>query len=148
MAKKPESRLQQKIQKALKARWPKSWWVKFHGGPFSAAGVPDLLGCVNGKFFAFEVKCPGKLRTLSALQARVIHRLQEAGAIAAAITSTEEALALVEAFSPPPEARGAVRPLVERVLSRVRAEDGENLVRWGIPVAIGQRVSSDRRLQE
>lgn len=148
MAKKPESRLQKRIQAALKARWPKSFWIKHHGGPFSAVGIPDLIGVVNGKSFWFEVKLPGKLRTLSPLQAQVIHRLQEAGAIAAAITSPEEALALVEAFSPPPEARCTVRPLVERVLSRVRAEDGKDLVRWGIPVATGQRVGSDRRLQK
>lgn len=147
MAKQAESKLQKRIQEALKKAYPKSFWFKHHGGAFSAAGIPDLIGVVNGRFFGLEVKCPGKLRTLTPIQAHVIHRLQEAGACAAAITSPEEALALVAAFSPPPEARGKVRPLVERVLSRIRAEDRKDLVRWGVPVAAGQRVNSNRRIE-
>ncbi len=148
MAKKPESRLQKRIHKALKARWPKSWWVKFHGGVFSAAGVPDLLGCVNGQFFAFEVKCPGKLRTLTPIQAQVIYQLQRAGACASAITSVEEALALVEAIAPPPARWRELQSKTERIISSVRAADGKDMVRWGIHLAARQSIGLDRGVQE
>lgn len=148
MAKKPETRLQQKIRKALKERYPRSWWVKFHGGMFSAAGVPDLLGCVNGKFFAFEVKCPGKLRTVSKIQAVVLDQLQRAGACAEAITSAEEALALVGAIAPPPEDWSSLRLKSARILSRIRAENGEDLVRWRVLVATRPAVSHDRGVQK
>lgn len=148
MAKKPESKLQQRIQKALKARYPRSWWVKFHGGIFSAAGVPDLLGCVNGQFFALEVKCPGKLRTLTPIQAQVIDKLQRAGACACTITSVEEALAVVGAVAPPPKEWCALRAKTERILFGIRAKNGEDLVYWRVPVAAGQIGYDDSRLQE
>lgn len=32
--------------------------IKTHGGPFSEAGVADLLCCIHGSFYAFEVKKP------------------------------------------------------------------------------------------
>jgi hypothetical protein len=123
MAKKPESRLQQKIQKALKARYPRSIFIKYHGGIFSAAGIPDLIGVVNGKPFFFEVKCPNKLRTVSKIQQAVILQLQRAGACAAVITSPEEALAIVEAIAPPPESWRELRTKTERIISRVRAKN-------------------------
>lgn len=34
--------------------------IKYHGGPFSEAGVADLLCCIEGRFAAFEVKKPGE----------------------------------------------------------------------------------------
>jgi len=33
--------------------------VKIHGGPFSEAGVADLLCCIGGSFVAFEIKKKG-----------------------------------------------------------------------------------------
>jgi hypothetical protein len=32
--------------------------VKYHGNEYSRAGVTDLLGCLDGAFFACEVKAP------------------------------------------------------------------------------------------
>lgn len=125
--KKPESRLQRRIVKALKLEFPRSFWVKFHGGIFSAVGIPDLLGCVNGRFFAFEVKVPGKLKTLSKIQAAVINQLQRAGACAACITSPEEALALVDAFAPAPKSGREIRFRVNSLLARIRAKDGQDV---------------------
>lgn len=148
MAKKQETRLQQKIRAALKLRYPKSWWVKFHGGMFSAAGIPDLIGVVNGRPFFFEVKCPGKLRTLSPIQAYVIDQLQRAGACACTITSVEEALAIVAAIAPPPTEWCALRAKSERILSRIRAENGEDLVYWRVPVANKPAGYTDSRVQE
>lgn len=44
-------------------RWLKTqeglWFMKTHGGQYGRAGVPDIIGCVGGHFFAIEVKRPG-----------------------------------------------------------------------------------------
>jgi hypothetical protein len=57
MAKKKETRLQQKIKKDLVAAVGGKW-VKIHGGPFQEAGLADLDGVVQGLSFRFEVKVP------------------------------------------------------------------------------------------
>lgn len=94
MAKMKESRLQARIRKALEDRYPHSWLVKFHGGPFTPAGVPDLIGCISGFFIALEVKNPGE--NPSVIQSRVINRIQLAGGISGVITSFEEAVQLID----------------------------------------------------
>jgi hypothetical protein len=43
------------IEKYLKTL-PRCFFFKEHGGPFGTAGIPDLICCIDGKFFAFEVK--------------------------------------------------------------------------------------------
>lgn len=125
--KKPESRLVTRILKRLRKDFRPSFWFKHHGGIFSAVGIPDIIGVFNGRFFAFEVKLPGKLKTLSAVQKAVINQLQRAGAIAAAITSVEEAVALVEAFAPSPKDGRAIRFRIRGLLASVRAENGQDM---------------------
>lgn len=145
MAKKPESRLQRRIVKALKKAYPKSWWVKFHGGPFSAAGVPDLLGCVNGYFYALEVKNPGKLRTVTAVQSATIKIIQNAGGISCALTSPDEALAVVAAFEGSPKERRHVGAQTEWLLSGLRSTDWKDVgSRGNHSSASGTRRVADR----
>ena len=37
------------------------WWLNFHGGdPFMPRGLPDIIGCLNGRFIALEAKRPGE----------------------------------------------------------------------------------------
>jgi hypothetical protein len=125
--KKPESRLVRRIIKRLKTEFPGSFWFKHHGGIFSAVGIPDIIGVVNGRAFFLEVKVPGKLKTLSKIQAAVINQLQRAGACAACITSPEEALALVDAFAPAPKSGREIRFRVNSLLARIRAENRQNV---------------------
>lgn len=54
----PESRLQRRIRKHLMKVFPGSWWYKVHGNEFTPSGIPDLVGCVEGRFFGLEVKRP------------------------------------------------------------------------------------------
>jgi Holliday junction resolvase len=35
------------------------WFIKFHGGQFTEPGVPDLIGCIKGRFVAIECKVNG-----------------------------------------------------------------------------------------
>lgn len=94
MAKQPESRLQKKVQDVLKKEFG-GFWSKYHGGPFSLAGMPDLLGCVDGWFFALEIKLPKKSSKPSAIQEATIKRIVESGGVACVVRSPEEAVSIV-----------------------------------------------------
>jgi Holliday junction resolvase len=52
-----EATLQRAIQAAIRKAGGKV--IKIHGGPYSLAGTPDLIGTLNGRPFAIEVKVPG-----------------------------------------------------------------------------------------
>lgn len=95
MSVQPESKLQRLIRASLESEWPTSWWTKFHGGPFTPAGVPDLIGCVEGCMCALEVKQPGE--EASPVQRRRIAHLRRAGAISGVVVSVDEAIAMVRA---------------------------------------------------
>lgn len=66
-----------------------------HGGPFQKAGVPDLVGCVNGRFFALEVKVPGEDPTK--LQVKTMAKIRDEGGISTTVESPEEAVRIVRA---------------------------------------------------
>lgn len=86
-----EATLQRKIQKAIRDRGGKV--IKIHGNAYSQAGTPDLIGVLNGRSFAIEVKRPGGKATK--LQ---IHELEAWGAQGWAVgvaCSVDEALAIV-----------------------------------------------------
>lgn len=53
MSKKPETIFKEKFRKKLELI-PASWWVKVSLP--SILGIPDLIGCINGKFIAIELK--------------------------------------------------------------------------------------------
>lgn len=85
-----ERDLQRKI--LLRLRACGGWWVKFPAGPFSTAGIPDLIGMFThpphrGRLVAIEVKLPGEKPT--ALQARTLAAIEAAGGISATIDSIE-----------------------------------------------------------
>jgi hypothetical protein len=90
----PESRLQRRIRAALEARWPTSFWTKYWGGPFTRAGIPDLIGCVQGRFVALEVKRPGE--EASRIQIIRMTDLASAGAIVGVVRDALTAVRYVE----------------------------------------------------
>lgn len=106
MAKQGESRVQQRIRKQLKKEVG-GWWVKIWGGPFQQSGIPDLIGCVEGMFFAFEVKRPeGKT---SAIQISTMEDIIElGGGVTFVVTNAHEAIAAVM------ERMEAIRPVSKR----------------------------------
>lgn len=96
MAKQPETRLQQLIQRALRKAFPRSFWFKHWGGPFSPAGIPDLIGCVDGLFFGLEVKLPNDKRSkTSEIQDETIADIIAAGGVALVVRSPQEAVQAV-----------------------------------------------------
>lgn len=34
--------------------------IKIHGSEYMEVGTPDIIGCIKGRFFAIELKEPGK----------------------------------------------------------------------------------------
>ena len=75
MAAKSESNLQRRIQKALREAFPGCYVRKIHVSEFQTGGIADLLCCIEGWFFAIEVKPPGeKLTELQKYEADQVRR--------------------------------------------------------------------------
>ncbi len=68
------------------------FWVKIHGGLFQFTGLPDLIGCVKGKFIAIEAKAPGRLDNVTPRQQFVLDAITKAGGLAFAADDVATAL--------------------------------------------------------
>ena len=91
MSRKPESRIQLRIQKAIRTKWPKAYVRKIHGSEFSSGGMADLVVCIDGYFIALEVKVdPDDWG--SDLQVADGKEVIRAGGLWAIVTSPEEAI--------------------------------------------------------
>ena len=73
-------------------RWlktvPRCFAWKEHGGIYSTAGVPDVICCLDGRFFAFEVKTPDG--RVTRLQEHTIDKIKVAGGRAFVVRSVED----------------------------------------------------------
>jgi hypothetical protein len=65
------------------------WFMKTYGSMYGKAGVPDLIICLNGRFFAIEVKRPGGKPT--DLQVATMDRINACWGTAGVATCVEEA---------------------------------------------------------
>lgn len=80
------------ILRYLKAR-PRCFAWKTHGGMYGTAGIPDIVACIDGRFYGFEVKQPsGKL---TRLQEITLKKIMDAGGVALKVTSVEEVEAAI-----------------------------------------------------
>ena len=61
---------------------------KTHGGIYGTAGIPDIIACVDGRFFAFEVKTASGKATQ--LQQATIRKILAAGGTALVVRSADE----------------------------------------------------------
>jgi Holliday junction resolvase len=61
---------------------------KEHGGMYGTAGIPDIIACISGHIFAFEVKVPGGKPTK--LQSVTLDKIIAAGGTACVVTSVDE----------------------------------------------------------
>jgi hypothetical protein len=127
MAKKAESRLQLRIRKGLQ-REVGGKWFKVHGGPFQSAGLPDLIGCVDGLFFGFEVKLPNDPKSKpTALQLATIAEYQSEGGYVCVVESLEEAVAVVRAATAASAERRFGRRQERWLLSVLRSAHREDV---------------------
>ena len=81
------------IMKYLKTV-PNCFCWKEHGGMYGTAGIPDIIACIEGHFFGFEVKTDKGKPT--ALQTVTIRKILAAGGTAAVVRSVDEVRALIE----------------------------------------------------
>ena len=75
------------IMRLLK-KTPRCFCWKEHGGMYGTAGIPDIIACINGHFFAFEVKTDSGKATK--LQESTIRKILAAGGTALVVHSVDE----------------------------------------------------------
>lgn len=69
-----------------------SW--KEHGGMYGTAGIPDIISCINGRFYAFEVKTSTGKPT--ALQEATICKINNCGGKAYVVHSVDEVKKIID----------------------------------------------------
>lgn len=89
-----ENRIQHRIIKTLEAV-PGVWLFNVHGSGWQKSGIPDIVGCYNGKFFGVEVKRPGEQPT--AKQSLTMKKIAAAGGVTGVAETPEEALEIIGA---------------------------------------------------
>ena len=72
---------------------PKCFCWKEHGGMYGTAGLPDIIACIDGRFFAFEVKTESGKTT--ALQDATIRRIFSCGGRAYVVRCVDEVEAIM-----------------------------------------------------
>lgn len=81
----PEKKFENKVKAWLESTFTNNvWFFKVFGSMFQKSGVPDIVGCLNGRFFALELK--SNVGKASALQLKVIHLMKLAGAYAVVVS--------------------------------------------------------------
>lgn len=88
-----ESDIVKRIREYLKTV-PGCFFWKEHGGQYGTAGIPDIIACINGHFFGFEVKTDDGRPTK--LQEATIRKINEAGGTAVVVRSVEEVKRIIE----------------------------------------------------
>lgn len=61
---------------------------KEHGGMYGTAGIPDIIACIDGHFFGFEVKID--IGKPTKLQEATIRKILAAGGTALVVRSVDE----------------------------------------------------------
>lgn len=72
---------------------PKCFFWKEHGGMYGTAGIPDIIACIDGRFYGFEVKTEDGRPTK--LQESTIRKIKNAGGIALVVRSVEDVKAVI-----------------------------------------------------
>lgn len=89
----PEGKVKEKAKRILESIG--AYYFMPATGGYGRSGVPDIVGCLNGVFFAIECKANGGRPT--ALQLREIERINVAGGFA--IVVDEDNVSLLESLS-------------------------------------------------
>lgn len=80
------------IMKYLKTV-PQCFAWKEHGGMYGTAGIPDIIACIDSRFFAFEVKT--EIGKPTKLQKATIRKIRSAGGTAVVVRSVDEVEAVL-----------------------------------------------------
>ena len=83
------------IMKYLKTV-PGCFCWKEHGGMYGTSGIPDIIACINGHFYGFEVKTENGKPTK--LQEATIRKILAAGGTALVVRSVDEVRTVISGF--------------------------------------------------
>ena len=84
MAKTPEKVVKDKVTSVLKSEGVYHFFPATHG--YGRSGVPDIVGCVNGRFLGIECKANGNKPT--ALQVRELESIRRSNGVAVVVDET------------------------------------------------------------
>lgn len=87
-----ESDIVKTILRYLKTVQNCFFW-KEHGGMYGTAGIPNIIACIDGRFYGFEVKT--NEGTPTKLQLATIRKINAAGGIAQVVRSVEDVKAVI-----------------------------------------------------
>ena len=76
---------------------PQCFCWKEHGGMYGTAGIPDIIACINGRFYGFEVK--NEIGQPTKLQEATIRKILAAGGTAVVVRSVDEVKAVVNGIT-------------------------------------------------
>lgn len=83
-----ESSLSRTLIAELKGRG--AFCFKVWGSEHMMAGLPDIIGCYKGKFFALETKLPEKRSNTSVRQEYVMGLIRKAGGYAQVVCTVQD----------------------------------------------------------
>lgn len=72
---------------------PHCFCWKEHGGMYGTAGIPDIIACIDGRFYGFEVKTESGKTT--ALQDATIRKILACGGNAYVVRSVDEVRTII-----------------------------------------------------
>ena len=81
MAQTPEGKVKSKIKVWLKTLDYCWFYMPVQNG-MGVVGIPDIIGVINGRFFAIETKAPGKENNVTPNQQATISNIYGAGGVA------------------------------------------------------------------
>jgi hypothetical protein len=88
-----EAEIVRSIQRFLKTV-PRCFFWKEHGGMYGTAGIPDIIACIDGRFFGFEVKTETGKPT--ALQEATLRKINDAGGTSLVVRSVADVKATLQ----------------------------------------------------
>jgi Holliday junction resolvase len=118
----PETRIQQNIQKAVRARG--GYILKIHGSDMMPSGTPDLIMCYKGCFVAMEVKTPQTHDNVSPVQRLRLDQIEAAGGGAYVVWDVDMAMKVLDVID------AALSTLDDAINSVSRDDAKKVLARW------------------
>lgn len=90
----PEDRFKNRILRVIKTYG--GWWYTTPRSRFGKVGIPDVIGCLCGRFIAIEFKAPGSSYTTTSSQNMNLNHIQSCGGHAFVCDSEEAANAIIQ----------------------------------------------------
>lgn len=79
---------------------PNCWHFKVHGGGYQNPGIPDIIGCLNGRLFGIEVK--NETGKTTVLQDLIIARIKQSKGRAGVARTIEDVNKILHIEKPLP----------------------------------------------